>query len=134
MPAVLLQGIVDGFWPVGVCGIHHPEREPAQITYCQDRRMLHQQLLGGLHSFWVQSGPGQVVHGPFHYGHFLCRNLAPTLQRGQPRPLRFQPFSEHRGARSDRGGGPDPGGRLTVRDLQHPHQELGHRGGAVGLR
>ena len=54
---VLLQSVVDGLGPVEFGGIDHGAGEPSQLGWPEDRRMLSQQLLGGVHCLRIQIWP-----------------------------------------------------------------------------
>ena len=76
--AVLLQLVIDGLRPVGVGGVDHGVGEPLQLRRRQDGGVVGEQLLGGLDRFRVEVVAGEVVHGPFHNGHFLRRFTTPS--------------------------------------------------------
>ena len=129
--AVLLQLVIDGLRPVGVGGVDHGVGEPAQLRRRQDGGVVGEQLFGGLDRFRVEVVAGEVVHGPFHNGHFLRIHRTVALQCGQPRQHRVQILAEHRSTGPDGGGGTDPGRGVAGGELQHPHQELDHGRRAV---
>ena len=107
--AVLLQLVIDRLRPVGVGGVDHGVGEPAQLRRRQDGGVVGEQLFSGLDRFRVEVVAGEVVHGPFHNGHFLRIHRTVALQRRQLGQRRFQFLAEHGGTGSDRGCGTDPG-------------------------
>jgi hypothetical protein len=80
---VLLVLVIDRFGSVGVGRIDDFEREPPQLRRTQDRPMVGEQLLGGVHSLGVQTGTGELVHGPLDNRHLLGRHSTIALQCGQ---------------------------------------------------
>ena len=134
IPAVLLQLIIDGLRPVGVGGVDHGVGEPLQLRRRQDGGVVGEQLFGGLdacgsRSWRVSLCMARSTMATFSVAHHARRVAAPPVGAAQGPAC-----AEHRGTRSDGGGGTDPGRGVTGGQLQHPHQELGHGGGAVLLR
>ena len=107
--AVLLQLVIDRLRPVGVGGVDHGVGEPLQLRRRQDGCVVGEQLFGLINVLGLHVVAGELVHGPFHNGHFLRAHRTVALQCGQPRQHRVKTSAEHRSTGPDGSGRTDPG-------------------------